>query len=219
MDSGFSRPDGAVTFAVVDVVAGGDDAAADAGTIVVWHVQRDPGESGSRLTGAWRVHLADPGAAAADLANMLTGCAVLPAADAGAVAFAGLPGPVAGVLGAMPVMDPAGTVAAVKDEVNRLRGLAQMEKERREEAKLAKVTAPRFPAVEDLAPAPVPYVGEHRARRALSWARGLEELLETWGEIDAQRRRRTWLGGGRNAPAEWMPYVTADGSRHGAHTG
>ncbi|WP_448851799.1 hypothetical protein [Corynebacterium sp. 335C] len=219
------------TVAVVD--------AAD-GAVVVWHVQLDPAESGGRLSGAWRVPVdgdadADAGDAGADsgdadeavgdapeapapedaaatLRNLLSGCAILVAADdpaKGPAALGELPDDVAAELAARPVVDPAATAEGVRGFASLIRKAASAEKARREAEGLGKLTAPRLPAVADPGPVEVGYAGLPAAERALGWARGLEELLETWEEIDSQRRRREWLGGGPKAPARPMPLVMA----------
>lgn len=174
------------TVAVVDAV----------GTeVVVWHVQLAPSSSGDRLSGAWLVD-AESEDAAGILRNVTSGCAVLQVSGE-------LPQVASDAVGTRRV-DIAATVAGVRDEVATLRARAEEEKARPGKGSL---TMPRFPAVEEVVAVEFPHVGKQAASGALAWARGLEELTETWAEIDSQRRRRRYLQGDAGAEPQPLPVV------------
>lgn len=174
------------TVAVVDAVGS---------EIVVWHVQLAPSSSGDRMSGAWLVD-ADAVDAADTVRNITAGCAVLQVSDE-------LPQVVLDAVGPHRVDVPA-TVAGVRDEVSVLKARAEEEKSQPGKASL---TMPRFPAVSEVEAVEFPHVGKQASAGALAWARGIEELTETWAEIDSQRRRRRYLQGSAGAQPQPLPIV------------
>lgn len=163
----------------------------ESGEIAVWHVQLAPQLTGDRLSGAW---LVDPGSddAAATLANLFTGVAVLAVGEE------------AGVVKQTPAprVDVAATVKALRAHVKVLKERVAQEKAKPGKDKLV---APRFPAIDDVEPIEFEHVGEPAAGPALAWARGLEKLTATWSELESQRRRRDYLREPWGAEARPVP--------------
>ncbi|WP_295626237.1 hypothetical protein [uncultured Corynebacterium sp.] len=151
----------------------------ESGDMAIWHVQLAPQLTGDRLSGAWLVDPAAPGAEDT-IRNLFSGAAVLTVGDVHDVVTH---------IDA-PHVDLAATLRGLRAHVKELKDRVAQEKAKPGRDKLV---APRFPTIADVEPIEFGHVGEPAAGPVLAWARGLEELTATWAVVESQRRRRDYL--------------------------